>query len=97
MPTFKVYPRTGAVQLPHIEESQCLQIYFVSNMRQQAEKRVQANKHTDIDIIWNIQEMQRKKNNYVKSLKFALEADLFLEFTVKLDSENKPNGKYFRR
>lgn len=76
MPTYnvqeQVFHRSGALQPLPDEERQCLQIYFVSDMRQQTEKRVQANKDTNTDIIWNLQEMLHEKNTYVRSFKYSL-------------------------
>lgn len=86
------HQRTGVLQPLPNEEIQCLQIYFVSNSKHLTEKRIQANKDIDSDIIWNIKYMLHKKNSYVKRFKYTLDTDPWPEMRVKRESEKRLLG-----
>lgn len=92
----QVYQRIREIQILPNEKPQCLYIWFVSDMKQQAEiKRVQANKNTGIDIIWNLQEKLHEKNSYVRSFKYVLELSQSSELIVKIDEAKKSPWKTF--
>lgn len=66
-------------------------------MRQQAENRVQSNKDTDTDIIWNLQEILAENNSYVRISKYALEAEPSPGLIDKVDSEMRSSAEDTRQ
>lgn len=67
-------------------------------MRQKAENRVQDNKETNINIIWNLQKRIRHENNsLVESYKYALQADPSPKLTIEIDLEMRLSREYSRR
>lgn len=97
MPTFKVqgqiYHRIGSLlPLPN-KEPQFLQLYFISDMEEQARKRKDFT-GTDLQIIKMLQEMLDKKNNYIQSFKFALESAPSPDFRVVIDADKRPTALF---
>lgn len=97
MPTFKVqgqiYHRIGSLMPIEGEAPQFLQLYFVSDFNEQAEKRVQFS-GTRIDIILNLQQMLHEKNSYIRDFKYALECQPQSEYKIIIDPEKKPAGHH---
>lgn len=63
-------------------------------MRQKAENRVQNNKETHINIIWNLPKILHEKNNIVKSYKHALQAHPAPKLTIKVNLEMRHSREH---
>jgi hypothetical protein len=77
MPTFKVqgqvYHRTGSLLPLSGEEPKFLQIYFMGDQRQQAERRCQIAQGVRANFVLELQEILHEHNRYVREFKTAME------------------------
>ena len=99
MPTFKiqgqVYHLAGSLYPRHQESPNFLQIYFVSNMREQAQRRTSLFDGVKEDLVLELQSMLHNHNNYVNSFKFAKDK-LAPEFKLVIRADRAPSGEHER-
>ncbi|KIH47497.1 hypothetical protein ANCDUO_22443 [Ancylostoma duodenale] len=101
MPTFKVqgqiYHRAGSLLPPPNEDPKFLQIYFVADEQQQADRRCESIDGKRKNIVLNLQRMLHQHNNLVKVLKTALEKMPTDKYKVVIRADKRPRGEHERR
>ena len=101
MPTFKVkgqvYHRIGSLLPIRNENARFLQIYYIGDQQNQAQRRCDDNRETRIDILLNLQEMLHLSNSYVRSFKSALTYAPSMEFQILINADKRPSGEHARR
>ena len=101
MPTFKVqgqvYHRIGSLLPEENENCQFLQIYFMGNQENQAQRRCNVSEGTKLHIILSLQEMLHSRNSYVKTFKSVLEHIPLTEYQIVSDADKRPSGEHARR
>lgn len=86
-------------ELVHFSEYLIKKLMFTDvlcDMMKETEKRMQSNKHTENNIIWNLLEVLHEKNSYVRSFKYTLEAEPSPDLAIKIDSGNRFTMKHSR-
>ena len=100
MPTFKVqdqvYHRIGSLQPLPNEEPKFMQVYFVANRTEQAQKRCRNVPETREDIVLQLQDMLHHENSYVQSFKSAMEK-ISPELKLLILADKTPRGEHERR
>jgi hypothetical protein len=101
MPTFKVqgqvYHKIGSLLPVENGDHQFLQIYFLGDSAEEAQKRCSVFPNTRLDIITDLQEMLHSKNPYIQSFKTALENMPSEEYKVVIRADKTPRGEHQRR
>ena len=97
-PTFKVqrqvYHHAGSLlPLPN-EEHQFLQIYFMGDEQQEAEKHCSNIPGIRQNIILEVQQMLHYHNNYVQSFKTALERMPTDEYKLVIRADKRSAGEH---
>ncbi|KAL8616748.1 hypothetical protein ACOMHN_017785 [Nucella lapillus] len=93
----KVYHSVGSLLPAPGNESEFLQIYFMGNDQEQAERRCSVVPGLRQDIVFNLQEMLHTSNNYVKAFKTALERMPTDEMRVQIHANRAPQSEHERR
>ena len=101
MQTFKVqgqvYHRIGSLLPEENENSLFLQIYFMGNQENQAQRQCNVNEGTKLNIILSLQEMLHSRNSYVNTFKSVLEFAPLTEYQIVVDADKRPSGEHARR
>ncbi|XP_054719277.1 uncharacterized protein LOC129228620 [Uloborus diversus] len=100
MPTFKiqgqVYHRIGSLYPAKNEQEKFLQVYFISDYQQHAERRCTNISDVKQDIVLRLQGMLQRENNYVRNFKTAME-NITPEAKLVISADRVPTGEHQRR
>ncbi|CAE1299345.1 unnamed protein product [Acanthosepion pharaonis] len=89
----------GSLLADQGEPPQFLQIYFLADYNEQVDARLGI-LPSDIsvgpsrDILFRLQDMLRKTNSYIRSLKFVLQNNSPPSFSVVIDADRRPHGEH---
>ncbi|EYC32590.1 hypothetical protein Y032_0003g1676 [Ancylostoma ceylanicum] len=101
MPTFEVQGqichRAGSLLPPLNEDPKFLQIYFVADEQQQADRRCESIDGTRKNIVLNLQRMLHQHNILVNVFKTALHKMPTDEYKVVIRADKRPRGEHERR
>ena len=101
MPTFKIqgqiYHCLGSILPMHDDNHKFLQVYFISNVKTQAEMRCIYNNGINIDVVQQLQQMLHNNNTYVRSFKYALENIQNSEYQFVINADTRPPNEHARR
>jgi len=97
-PTFKVcgqiYHRIGSVLPPPGNDPQFLQIYFMGDHDQEAQRRCGVIEGVRQELVTELQSMLHKTNSIINSFKTALEQTPSEEMRVAIHADRVPSGKH---
>ena len=100
-PTFKVcgqiYHRAGAILPQPGEEPKFLQIYFMGDHNQEAQRRCGIVEDVRLELVLDLQKMLHETNNIVRSFKTALEQAPSEDMRVVIHADRTPAGEHERR
>ena len=101
MPTFKVqgqvYHQVGSLLARPDDEAKFLQIYFITDAQEQAQRRCNVSEGTREEIVKSLQDLFHETNNLVRNFKRAQESAPTEEYNIVICADKVPSGQHTRR
>ena len=101
MPTFKVqgqvYHQVGSLLARPDDEAKFLQIYFITDAQEQAQRRCNVSEGTREEIVKSLQDLLHETDNLVRNFKRAQESAPAEEYNIVICADKVPSGQHARR